>query len=94
LFGILYAPLEGWMAIAVRSISRHHEYAADRFSVETTNNRSTMMNALKKLSIDNLSCLQPHSFYVFLNYSHPPVPKRIEAIEKIEINYPAPGQRS
>jgi STE24 endopeptidase len=39
-----------------------------------------MVDALKKLSVHNLSNLLPHPFYVFLNYSHPPVLQRINAI--------------
>ena len=94
LFSILYAPLEGWMAIVVRALSRRHEYAADRFSIETTNKKAGMQAALKKLSIHNLSWLSPHPFYVFLNYSHPPLLKRVEAIEKIVLKQPLPEQGS
>jgi STE24 endopeptidase len=53
---------------------------ADRFSVETTQDPQSMVDALKKLSVHNLSNLLPHPFYVFLNYSHPPVLQRIKAI--------------
>ena len=82
-FGMLYAPLDGLMGMAVQALSRRHEYAADRFAVRTTGKRKAMIEALKKLSVHNLSNLRPHPFYVFLNYSHPPVLKRIEAIEKL-----------
>ena len=44
-----------------------------------------MIDALKKLSVDNLSNLYPHSFKVFLEYSHPPVLERIKAIRNIEL---------
>jgi STE24 endopeptidase len=81
-FGMLYAPLDGLMAMAVQALSRRHEYAADRFAVRTSAKKGAMIEALKRLSVDNLSNLEPHPFYVFLNYSHPPVLKRIEAIEK------------
>ena len=82
-FGMLYAPLDGLMAMAVQAVSRHHEYAADRFAVQTSGRKKAMMEALKKLSVHNLSNMQPHPFYVFLNYSHPPVLNRIAAIDKI-----------
>jgi STE24 endopeptidase len=36
---------------------------------------------LKKLSATNLSNLTPHPFFVFLNYSHPPLLQRIQAIQ-------------
>jgi STE24 endopeptidase len=40
-----------------------------------------MVEALKKLSVHNLSNLPPHPLYVFLNSSHPPVLQRIAALE-------------
>jgi STE24 endopeptidase len=80
-FGMLYAPLDGLIGLAVQAISRHHEYAADRFAVKTTGRRQVLITALKKLSVHNLSNLQPHPLYVFLNYSHPPLLQRIKAIE-------------
>jgi STE24 endopeptidase len=80
-FGMLYAPLDGFMGLAVQAMSRHHEYAADRFAVKTSGLGQAMILALKKLSVHNLSNLQPHPLYVFLNYSHPPLLQRIQAIQ-------------
>ncbi|MDX2446925.1 MAG: M48 family metallopeptidase [Desulfobacterales bacterium] len=80
-FGMLFAPLDFFVGILMQIRSRSNEYQADRFSVETTRNPGAMIDALKKLSVQNLSNLLPHPFYVFLNYSHPPVLKRIEAID-------------
>ncbi len=82
-FAMLYAPLDGLMGMAIQAMSRRHEYSADRFASRTSGKGAAMVTALKKLSVHNLSNLQPHPFYVFLNYSHPPVLQRIEAIEKI-----------
>ena len=62
--------------------SRKNEYEADRYASETTEDSQSMIDALKKLSADNLSNLTPHPFYVFLNYSHPPVLQRINALKK------------
>lgn len=81
-FGMLYAPIDMILSIFMQIISRKHEFQADRFAAETTHAPETMVQALKKLSKDNLSNLTPHPFYVFLNYSHPPVLQRIEAIRK------------
>ena len=79
-FGMLYAPLDFFIGIFLQMLSRKNEYAADRFAVETIRNPGAMIEALKRLSACNLSNLTPHPFYVFLNYSHPPVLERIRAI--------------
>ena len=82
-FGMLYAPLDFFLGMLSQMRSRRNEYQADRFSVETTRNPAAMVDALKKLAVHNLSNLVPHPFYVFLNDSHPPVLKRVEAIENL-----------
>ena len=80
---MLYSPIEMVLSIFLNIFSRKNEYQADRFAAETIENSEDMVNALKKLTVHNLSNLRPHPFYVFLNYSHPPVLKRIEAIRSI-----------
>jgi STE24 endopeptidase len=82
-FGLLYSPVELFTGILMQMLSRKNEYEADRFSVETTKDQTSMVNALKKLSVHNLSNLLPHPMYVFLNYSHPPVLKRVEVIQNL-----------
>ena len=80
-FGMLYSPLGFFIDIFMQMLSRKNETAADRFSVETTQDPHSMAEALKKLSINNLSNLLPHPLYVFLNYSHAPVLHRIQSIQ-------------
>lgn len=82
-FGMLYSPIETILGIGMQMLSRSHEYEADHFAATTIQKPEEMVNVLKKLSKDNLSNLTPHPFYVFLNYSHPPVLKRIRAIRGI-----------
>jgi STE24 endopeptidase len=77
-FAMLYAPLDFFVGILMQILSRKNETAADKFAAETTKDPGSMVAALKKLSVDNLSNLTPHPFYVFLNYSHPPVLQRIQ----------------
>ena len=48
--------------------------------VDTFPDPKAFIIALKKLSVDNLSNLTPHPLKVFLDYTHPPVLKRIEAL--------------
>ncbi len=80
-FAILYQPLEAFLTVIGHSISRRYEFAADRFAAATTGSRP-LIDALKKLSVDNLSNLKPHPLYVFFNYSHPPVLQRIAALTR------------
>ncbi|MBI4846457.1 MAG: M48 family metallopeptidase [Candidatus Omnitrophica bacterium] len=83
-FGFLYAPINMIFSIAANVISRKHEYEADNFSVTTYKKPQAFINALKKLSVNNLSNLTPHPLKVFLFYSHPPVLKRIQAIRDMQ----------
>lgn len=78
-FGMLYAPIDMIVSIFMQILSRKYEFEADEFA-STTYQKEPMIEALKKLSKDNLSNLTPHPFYVFLNYSHPPVLQRIRTI--------------
>ena len=79
-FAMLYSPLDFLIGLVMQRLSRRNETEADRFAVETTHDPQSMVAALKKLSVHNLSNLLPHPFYVSLNYSHPPVLQRIKAI--------------
>lgn len=80
-FGMLFTPLEFILSLALNALSRKNEYEADKFAVETMKSSEPFVGALKKLSKDNLSHLTPHPFYVKMNYSHPPVVERINAIK-------------
>lgn len=79
-FGMLYSPIDFFIGIFRHMHSRKNEYEADMFAAKTTGNPVSMADALKKLSVNNLSNLMPHPFYVFLNYSHPPVLSRLKSI--------------
>jgi len=79
-FGFLYTPVNMFFSIIGNIISRKHEYEADIYAVKTYKKPDSMINALKKLSVDNLSNLTPHPLKVFLEYSHPPVLARINNI--------------
>jgi STE24 endopeptidase len=80
-FGLLYAPVDFFLGLAGQAVSRRHEFEADRFAASTTGQFKPMVDALKKLSVRNLSNLTPHPLMVFLSYSHPPVLARIEALK-------------
>jgi STE24 endopeptidase len=79
--GLLFTPLEMALAPFLQYLSRRHEYQADRFAAVETGDPAGLASALRKLSVHNLSNLTPHPFYVFLHYSHPPLARRLAALE-------------
>lgn len=82
-FGILYSPVSMLLGIMFNSISRKHEYEADRFAISLSQ-PGALQQALKRLSIKNLSNLTPHPWYVFIHYSHPALLQRLAAIDSVE----------
>ena len=81
-FAFLFAPIQMIVSIFSNMLSRKHEYRADEFAARTYGRPESMITALKKLAVDNLSNLTPHPLKVFLSYSHPPVLQRIYALQK------------
>ena len=79
-FAMLYTPISFVTGIISNVVSRKNEFEADHYAIETTNNVDLPL-ALKKLSVDNLSNLQPHPTYVFFHYSHPPLLTRLAAMQ-------------
>jgi len=79
-FGILYSPLSLVIGLFSNYISRKNEFEADRF-VKDNFKPEVLAEALKKLSVKNLSNMIPHPVYVFFHYSHPPLLSRLEKLE-------------
>lgn len=84
-FGFLYAPVSEIVGILSNILSRKYEYQADNYAVRTIGKSNAFISALKKLSVDNLTNLTPHPLKVFIEYSHPPVLKRIKNIKNIKV---------
>ncbi len=82
-FGILYSPVSGIFGLFTNWLSRKNEYEADRFAAEI-HSAEKLADALKKLSVKNLSNLQPHPLYVIVHYSHPPLLNRLEALKNLQ----------
>jgi len=83
-FGILYSPVSMVLGIIFNSISRKHEYEADRFAVSLSQ-PGALQQALKRLSVKNLSNLTPHPWYAYIHYSHPALLQRLAAIDKAQL---------
>jgi STE24 endopeptidase len=79
-FGILYSPLSLVIGLISNYISRRNEFQADKFAKDNFN-PLFLADALKKLSVKNLSNMMPHPIYVFFHYSHPTLLKRLEKLE-------------
>ena len=80
-FGILYSPIGTILSILMNINSRKNEFEADHYA-KTTYSGAALELALKKLSVDSLSNLYPHPFYTFIHYSHPPLLKRLSALNE------------
>ena len=80
-FGILYSPVGTILSILMNINSRKNEFEADHYA-KTTYSGAALELALKKLSVDSLSNLYPHPFYTFIHYSHPPLLKRLSALNE------------
>jgi len=78
-FGILFSPISTILGLFMNVFSRKNEYEADAFAKATTNGKA-LINALKKLSVNHLSNLNPHPAYVFFYYSHPTLLQRLRAL--------------
>ncbi len=84
-FGILYSPISMVTGLAMNAVSRKNEFEADAYAASTYDG-TALVNALKKLSVNNLSNLLPHPWYVVFHYSHPPLLKRVQAIKALTSN--------
>jgi STE24 endopeptidase len=82
-FGLLYAPVSLLLGVLGNYISRQHEYQADAFASKEYH-PEPLQEALKKLSVNNLSNLRPHAAYVFVHYSHPPLLERLQHLESFK----------
>jgi STE24 endopeptidase len=82
-FFLLFTPLSTLLGLINNSFSRYNEYQADQFSLDTyPDAREHMYTALKKLSRESLSNLNPHPLYVAVHYSHPPILARLANLKK------------
>ena len=63
-------------------LSRKNEFEADNYAKEHTGTGEHLITALRKLSANNLSNLNPNKWYVFFHYSHPPLLERVRNLMK------------
>ena len=80
-------PLMTLLMVPFNIISRRMERHADTFAADCGLGQP-LMDALKRLSRDNLSDLNPHPFLATIGYSHPTIGERIQVIEKAMNKHP------
>lgn len=81
-FTFLYSPVNMVVSVLFNHLSRKHEFEADLYAAKSTGESHHLVSGLKKLTQANLSNLTPHPIVVLLQYTHPPVLFRIEALKK------------
>jgi STE24 endopeptidase len=79
-FTILFSPISSFLGIGMNMISRKNEFEADAYAKQTFDGMP-LAEALKTLSANTLSNINPHPWYVFVHYSHPPLLQRLEKLE-------------
>ena len=73
-YGFLVGPIQN-------AVSRHYEYAADRFSLDLAGYKGSMISSLEKLADQNLADRDPHSIVEFLFHSHPSIKHRVTRLK-------------
>jgi len=81
LVGALFSPVSYFAQPLASAISRRFEREADDFSRKLMLSSQPMVNALKRLAVDNLANLTPYPLYAWFYYSHPPLAERISRLE-------------
>ena len=80
LFSILLGPVSTLLGVLANAWSRRHEFEADAYAAHVTGDGPALGEALKKMTADHLSHPTPAPLRVWLDYSHPPLVERLEAL--------------
>ena len=83
LFSYVSWPFTVILGLVLNFFSRKCEYEADAFAAKEGYGEE-LVTALKQLSKDSLSNLNPHPWIVALEYSHPTISQRAAAIAELE----------
>ncbi|MDD2697956.1 MAG: M48 family metallopeptidase [Arcobacteraceae bacterium] len=77
---MMFSPILSFFLMPlISAMSRHNEYAADRFGSDLQT-KDDLVSALLKLANENKSFPLSHPLYIFFHYSHPPLVERFKAL--------------
>lgn len=82
-FQTLWAPVDKILSFVMTVVSRHNEFAADRFSVDHGMSRD-LQSGLCKIHLENLGAMNPDPWYSTYHYSHPPLVERLQAMMALD----------
>lgn len=81
LFFLLFSPISWLLGWAGSHLSRKREFEADRYAVSLKYGPS-LAGGLVAISKENKGLIDPDSLYASINYSHPALTERLQAIEE------------
>lgn len=79
-FSLLMQPAGKLLGVLSNAWSRKHEFEADAYAAEAIGGGAPLGRALMGLATDHLSHPSPAPLRVWLDYSHPPLLQRLEAL--------------
>ena len=88
LYVLVFGTLTFWISPLSHLLSLKFEYQADAYAVAATEDIEAFVNALRKISLENLSNPVPHPLYSFVYYSHPTLLEREQSLKWIMAKNP------
>jgi STE24 endopeptidase len=75
----IWAPVDKVLSFLVTANTRRNEFQADAFAVDLGFGEA-LQSGLTKISLENLSNMNPDGIYSAYHYSHPPLVERLTAV--------------
>ncbi len=81
---VIFSPANFITQPFLSTLSRKHEFEADKFGVHLTKEKNIFTETLKKLYKDNLANPMPAKLYKIFYYSHPTLLERISKFKELK----------
>jgi STE24 endopeptidase len=80
---LAFEPLNPLLSFAFSALSRRWEYQADAYA-HSLGHSVQLQTGLIKLHLENLGALAVDPLYSAYHYSHPPLPERLTALQRLD----------